>query len=611
MLTLGEQAEKALEIVKNAPIIAFDTETTGLRWQENQPIGYVITESAENNYYIPCRHGGGGNLMDPDCGPMETPTSETKQHAFERELAKAFVIRRERGFTTVGHHTKFDAHFSANQGIMLGRHLEDTSLNEAMLDEFTRSFSLDACAIKHGVTAKKGEPLYIHMAGLFGGEPTKKIMEHYWRLSGDDPVGVDYALGDGISTLELRAAQMKKIEEEELTFIHRLESDLIWTLFRMERRGIKVDEEAIEEVLAQIKERLVDAEAKLPERFNPRSGKQMQELMESHGHTDWPTTAIGNPSFAEKWLKTHDIGRAVLDVRQLTNLCNTFILPLRDRHMYKGRVHTNINQLKGDEFGVIAGRLSENDPNLQQCPKHNKPVGKLFRRLFIPDDGMEIVEGDYSQIEPREYAHYAQEPALLAGYAATPPRDVHRVVADMLNVDRDTVAKRMNMGILTGMQPRTFAMHMGWPLDKATEAHQAWFREFSAIKDFQNKAKAVFKSRGYVKTILGRRCRLDNPQYAYRAASRIIQGGNADIIKYKLLEVDKLLEQYEEYANLLNSIHDSLIWQAVLGEMGEKINKMIVEMCIDLQVEPFNFRVPFTMDIGRGRNWAIATYGEH
>lgn len=608
MITLGERAEQALRIVREAPLLAYDSETTGLDWKRNQPVGYVITTD-DFNCYVPVRHGAGGNLADPNCGPMTAPDSLTVQHQFEAELAKAFLVRRERGFLTVGHHIKFDAHMSANQGIMLGRHLGCTQNNAAMLDEYSKSFSLDSVAKVEGVTAKKGEELYAHLARLFGCKDDRSSMEHFWRLSGVDPIGVDYAMGDGTTTLEVWNSQIKAIETEEMGFIHKIESELIWTFWRMERRGIKVDEQYIEDLQIGVEQEINAALQRLPNNFNVRSGPQVRKLFEDAGHIDWPTTELGNPSFTEKWLKKSSPGRDVIAVRQLRNLMATFVGPLRDRHMFNGRVHVNINQLKADDHGTVGGRISCNGPNLLAVPKRNKELGPRFRKCFVADEGMDFWEADYKQAEPVLFAHFSKDPYLLAGYNAIPPRDVHTLVAEMLDVERDPTAKRMNMGIFTGMYPPTFAQHMEWPLDKATQKWNQWFDTFSGVRAFQETAKRVFAQRGYVKTLLGRRCHLESPRYAYRGTSRIIQGGNADLIKYMLLQADKYLESINDVAHLLLSIYDSAEWQAPKGDVGEKISAAIVEIFTDVQSEPFNLRCPLGMDVGHGPSWASATYG--
>lgn len=636
-LTLGEQAEMALRIVAECKTpIAYDTETTGLDRHKNQPVGYVITESAVDNLYIPVRHGGGGNLMDPRCGPMTAPDSPTVQHQFERDLAKAFEARRAAGYLTIGHNVLFDMHMSANQGIILGRNCEDTGINEALLNEYSFGYSLDQCAKNHEVTPKQGQMVYDHLATQFGGVADKKIMEHFWRLAGNDPIGTDYAMGDGITTLEVWAAQQKRIEEDCLLRIHPVESQLIYTIFRMERRGIRIDQDRMAGVFAEVAKLVEEARAALPDGFNPRSNPQMRKLCEEAGVTNWPMTdpsktfPNGQPSFTEHFLKTFDRGRDVLKLRKWTNLENTFLRPLRDEHMVNGRVYTHLNQLKGDEYGTITGRFSCSQPNLQQVPKRDKEVAKLFRSIFAADPGYEFYEADYSQCEPRLFAHYTAfaglDNTLLEGYKAG--MDAHDMVAKLINVERDPTAKRMNMGLFTGMQVDSFEGHMNWqgetvdvpimtpggeevvPVRKAQHFFDLWHGAFPGIKAFQNDCKKKFKDRGWVRTLLGRLCRLGNPRFAYQGTSRIIQGGNADIIKYKLLEIDKWLEaNYDGQCQLLLTVHDSINFQSEDSEKGRQIARELVAMMEDVQSPPFNLICPFKVDAGRGKTWAEATFG--
>ncbi len=515
----------------------------------------------------------------------------------------------------MGHNLKFDKHFSANADIDLGRDCEDTGLNAPMLDEFARSFSLDSCAKAAGVSVKKTE-IYKYLASQFGGKDDQSSMGNFWQLAGNDPQGVDYAMGDGTTTLELREWQIHQINEQDMAFIHRVESQLIHTVFRIERRGIKVDASRIAAVEEEVRRRLDIAKLKLPRGFNVRSSTQMKKLFEEAGLTNWPMTEPstnfpnGQPSFNQRWLKKTDLGQSIIDIRKLTNLGNSFLTPLKERHVFMERVHSQLNQLKSDEYGTISGRFSSSDPNMQQIPKHDEDLGRLFRSVFIPDPGMEFYEGDYSQCEPRLFAHYSQEPALLDGYRRDPPLDMHDVVAKNFECDRGTTAKRMNMGIMTGMQTETFARHMGWDLERASHEFRRWFELFPRIKDFQDKAKGVFKSSGYVRDILKRRLRLESPRFAYRAVSRIIQGSNASIVKERMLKCDEYLESQGDQTHLLMSVHDSLNWQAPKGSVGEAHSAELVRISCDVQRDPFNLRVPFVMDVGHGSNWGIATYGE-
>lgn len=608
-MTLEDKAWSAIEAVKSEPRIAFDVETSGLSWKTNAVVGYVITVDVEKNWYIPVRHGGGGNLYDANVAPLnESEVSSHSVHWFEKELAEAFSIRNRKGLITIGHNVKFDAHMSASHGVMLGRTIRCTQTTEALLDEFIPSFSLETLANKYKVTQKKSEPMYAYLHAKFGGKNDKTQMGNYWRLAGNDPMGNEYALADGLATIEVYEKQCRDIIGQELSVVHDLEMGLIWTIFRIERRGIRVDEAELGELVASFEGLINEAKERLPEGFNVRSTKQVQSVFDNLGITDYPRTDLGNPSFPEWWLSKHDIGQSVVAVRELSNLLNSFAKPLVDEHVYKGRVHSNLNQLRGDTHGTISGRFSSSFPNMQQIPKHKKEMGKPFRKVFVADEGMVLHEADYSQCEPRLFAHYAKEPALLEGYCSNPPKDMHAVVAELLSVERDPTAKRMNMGILTGMQPKTFADHMKWTVPYATEMFNKWMAQFGGIRQFQQQAKNIMQSRGYVKTLLGRRCRLDEPRFAYKAVSRIIQGSNADIVKYVILQIDLYLESLGDQSNLLMTVHDSLVFQTPEGD--DEIVGILVNMMSAVQCEPFNLRVPFKVDIGSGKNWSIATYGE-
>lgn len=616
MLSPSEAAERAIRMVRECKELSYDTEGTGLDWKRNAPIGYVVGELCTSGgpvvpecVYVPVRHGGGGNLLGGR--PMTKPDDEWEPHAFERELAAAFDHRNRLGLgRTVGHHIKFDCHFSANAGVMLGRNLADTQNIEALLDEYAPSYSLEECAKRRGVTAKRGEAMYAHISRTFGVPNNRDAMGHFWRLPGNDPVAVDYAVGDGITTGELYVAQMAQIEEEELSVVERLESELIWTLFRMERMGMRVDETRIDTLRRETEAEVDRLIREIGVGFNSRSPKMVREYMEKEGHTDWPTTAKGNPSFTEKWLKTHDAGKRILAMRQAANLINTFIGPLRERHMFKGRVHATLNQLKMDDKGTISGRFSCSDPNLQQVPKHKKHLAIPFRRLFVVDKGQLFWERDWSQCEPRLFAHYSGDENLTTGYLATPFVDAHQTVANLLSVERDPTAKRMNMGIFTGMGKPTFAGHMGWDLEKASEAHDAWYRAFPAIRGFQNKAKKRLRNRGYVMTLLGRRGRLENPRLAYKATSKIIQGSNADIAKWKLLEMDRFCEANGDLIRVQMTVHDSFNGQTEDSPRGRKLLAELDRIMEDVRGEPFNLSVPFVAEGTEGYDWAEATFGD-
>jgi DNA polymerase-1 len=612
MKSLYEKAEMALRMVAKAPVLVVDTETSGLDWKRNYAVGYVFTVENES-VYIPVRHGGGGNLPCSSGHDHVMSTAQVedaslvRNHRFEEELVKAFALRTGQ---TVGHNLKFDAHFMAQRGIMLGRNLSCTQNNQTLVDEYTASYSLSSLSKLYKIQAKKDSELYEHIARHFGLPIDRNVMGHYWRLPGTDTVAVDYAEGDGISTWQLHIKQQAELDRQGVSsLVREVENELIWTLVRIERRGMKIDVDYVQELKHNTEARVAEAYAGLPANFNVRSPQDVARWMTDNGHTDWPVTEKGNPSFTEKWLKQSDAGARIIQIRKWSNLLNSFVEPLIGSHTFKGRVHPQINQNKADDFGTISGRLSCSSPNLQQVPKHNKELAKEFRKAFVADDGFNFYEADYSQCEPRLFAHYSSEPALVDGYSKTPFRDVHTVVAELFSADRNTVAKRMNMGMFTGMYPPTFAQHMGVSLEEATRLWNKWFEGFPKIRDFQNQARKVFLSRGYVKTLLGRHCRMDNKRFAYKATSKIIQGGNADIMKFKMVEVDKWLESTHDRTQLLMTIHDSFVWQAKDDKIGANDSAHIVDLMNNVRSAPFNLRVPFAVDCDHGKTWSEASFG--
>ena len=239
-------------------------------------------------------------------------------------------------------------------------------------------------------------------------------------------------------------------------------------------------------------------------------------------------------------------------------------------------------------------------------PKHNKKIAKVLRRVFVADPGMEFYEGDYSQIEPRLFAHHSRDESLMGGYTSTPPIDAHAMAAQLLNKDRDTIAKRMNMGMFTGMYPKTFAEHMGVSLQQAKQWWDEWHAAFPGIRPFQDGCKSEIQRNGFIRTILGRKGRLESNRYAYRATSKKIQGDNADILKYKMVEVDR---RGPEPISLFLSIHDSLCWQAPATPEGRAASQEVVKMMQNIQGPPINFRLPCVVDVGVGKNWGEASFG--
>jgi DNA polymerase-1 len=589
----------ALRMVRTSPEMAYDTETDGLE-VTSIIVGYVFTDW-EHSVYVPVRHEAGGNIPMVD--------------EFEAELAVAFAERTRLGYRTIGHHLGFDLRGSLRRGIVVGSPCEDTQINETLIDDTTTELSLDACARRHRVTEKKGDALYRAIAERFGGMPDRKSMGNFWRMPGDHFDVVDYATGDGVSTLELWKSQQRILDEDNLRVPWQLECDLLPYVARMHHRGIRIDGDYAEKVAVQLKDSVETAKQKFPPGFNVRSNGELEQLFRANGFEDHqfdrtdPTTRHpnGQLSFREKWLEKTQMGQDILTIRQLEKAESSFIAPLVSSHNINGRVHAILNQAKSEEYGATGSRFSCSEPNLQAYPKRNIIIGKVVRPLVVADHGMVLEEADAMQQEPRFFTHYSEDEALIHGYR-TGELDIHQRASDVLEMDRE-YAKRLGLGMLTMMSPKTLAMHMGYSLSEANRDHRRYLEDaFPRIKDFQDLAKKTAKRRGYVKSILGRRAYLPDPRFSYKAISRIIQNSGGEHVKTCLLRACQFEDAYPDLIQMLLTIHDSLIWQRDPGRVD--LLRELVRIVENVPHEPqFNLIVPIPFEVGSGLHWSEASYG--
>lgn len=603
--------------------VTYDCETSGLDWRVNHIVGHVITFSAdpEDSHYVAVRHLGGGNV--PGCTVPGTETGwDGTDHPFEVELR---AVGRK---LWVGQNIAFDLRMLHRHSIALRGRFEDTSLNGALLDEYRRSYSLENLCIEAGVQAKKGQPLYDHIAktqslhyqpkakpGTKSLSPSAdhKAMAHFWRTDARDFVVWDYAAGDGTSTWQLKQAQQPKIAEEELQKVHDVECRLIPVLHKMCMKGIRIDEERMEEVDKILEKMLAEAQQALPDGFNVRGGDVGRYLLAAGvREEDVPRTPpsrrfpTGQMSFSEAFLKSVPQGAPIIKVRKYSHLKNSFLAPMRERHLFKGRVHCQFNQLKGDDFGTITGRLSSNEPNMQQVPKRNKELGKLFRSIFVTDPGMIWGSVDYSQCEPRLLALYGRVKVLLDGYRAAETVDAHTAVAIAAAIDRDD-GKRLNQALLTGAGVPKIIEMLQKP--NARSIVNDYFTSMPEIKPLQRNASARMRANGYVKSLLGRRARLEAGR-DYTAVNRLLQCGNADILKLKMVECADYLESEGDPIDILLNCHDANDFQ-FMEENRRHYDEVLRIMAAFGPGEVIQVDLPMEVDSGEGANWAEATYGDN
>lgn len=609
--------EQALNRLKDAKEVCYDAETSGLSWQANHIVGHVLSFSGDpaDSVYLPVRHAPGGNIAGCDI-PQAKDGWKGDINPLEKELVR--LLDRP-DLTVFFHNGSFDLKFLYRIGLQFNAKYDDTIITAALLNEYAPSFTLDSCCKSAGVAQKK-TTIYDYLVAKFPELRTtpKQAMGSFWRLAGDDPQAVDYACQDGVSTWQLRDWQLKQVAAQDLSRVHAVESRVIPVLAKMTCRGIRVDEERLAATVTLVETRIKQSLEALPEGFNSRAPTQVQKLMVDGGFTDWPLTPKGKPSFPEQWLLTNPIGRNIVTVRKLENLKASFLIPLQETHLHKGRVHPEYNQLRGDEYGTITGRLSSSNPNLQQVNKRNKDLGRLHRSNFVPDEGMLWGSADWSQMEPRLLAYYSRCRVLLNGYNATPPIDAHLAVAKAINhlswdemtpdaqKDAREMGKRINQTLLTGGGKGVLVSKYGVPADQVDSHWSSYFNRMPEIKEFQRRAATRMRERGYVISLLGRRCRMADKDYV--ALNRLLQGGNADCIKLKMCEIDDYLKT-EKGVDMLSNCHDALEFQFHPDQ------RKVYDNCLEIMTsfkegDQIHIDLPIVVDHNEGSDWATATWGE-
>jgi DNA polymerase-1 len=606
-----------------------DVETSGLDWKIHHICGYVVTFSPrpQDTYYLPVRHKDGGNIGGQP-GPRSKTGWDGKLLPWEPKL---LALLDEPETEMFGHNIQFDLRFmwKTSKGKMRFRpRIRDTMIAAPLLNEWQGKFTLEFCADKAGVQAKKSKEIIDHIMATVPGAVLNDAMGYYWQLRGDDQVAVDYAEGDGTSTWQLLDKQLVDLQAQDLDLVWDVESRLIPILARMSCKGIRIDEERLDQLSAHTDSEIERLMGAFPSGFNPKSSDDVRGWMEQHGCTDWPMTKPskrfprGNPSMAEDWLKTHAAGKEVLAARKFLTLKSFFVEPMKTEHLFKGRVHTTFNQLKSDDYGTVTGRLSSSNPNLQQVPKRNEELGRLFRAIFIPDEGRTWASVDYSQCEPRLLAFYSRCRVLLDGYWSDPPVDAHTSASKgacgarwetMTDAERkkyrDTIGKPLNQTLIAGGGKPALVRKYGVDPNEVDRVYAEYFRAMPEIRRLQKKSASVMFNRGYVLSLLRRRARLYDPTKSYTAINRLLQCGNADIIKLKMVEIGEYLESIGNPIDLLNNIHDDLAYQ--FPEEFRDVYYNCIGIMTDFgddAVIPLD--VPILVDAGEGPNWAIATYGE-
>ena len=442
--------------------------------------------------------------------------------------------------------------------------------------------------------------------------PVSKLATNFLGISVED--------GDAAACAEalwhLRPVLEAELEKNGMTALyHDIELPLCGVLYRMEKLGIDIDREQLEQFGAMLTERIAACEDLIfsysEEKFNINSTKQLGELLfDKLGLPPVKKTKTGystNADVLEKLKSKHPIIPAIMDYRMLTKLKSTYAEGLIKQIGGDGRIHTTFQNLV-----TATGRLSSTEPNLQNIPVRTD-LGAEIRKMFIPKPGCVLVDADYSQIELRVLAHIAKDETMCAAFRNG--MDIHTVTASQVfNVEPEQVsalqrrhAKAVNFGIVYGISEFSLAEDIGVSRYEAKDYIESYLNNYPGVRDYMKQVVADARERGYTETMFGRRRyipELKSSNFNIRqGAERMtlntpIQGTAADLIKLAMIRVDKALRENYPEAKLLLQVHDELI-----VECPEAIASQVAELVSREMEQVAALSVPLTAEAKIGKSW--------
>ncbi|WP_321793424.1 DNA polymerase I [Caballeronia sp. J97] len=589
------QFDAWLERINEAELTSFDSETTSLDPMTAQIVGMSVSTEPGHAAYIPVAHRG------PDA-PEQLPRDEV--------LAKLKPWLEDASKKKVGQHLKYDEQVLANYGIEM-RGVEHDTLLQSYVLESHRPHDMDNLALRHlGVKTIKYEDV--------AGKGASQI--------GFDEVPLDkasaYAAEDADITLRLHHALYPQVAQEEgLLRVYRdIEMPTSRVLRKMERNGVLIDRQRLETQSNEIAKRLIDLQAQAYElaggEFNLGSPKQIGQIFfEKLQLPVVKKTPSGAPSTDEEVLQKlaedYPLPKVLLEHRGLSKLKSTYTDKLpRMVNASTGRVHTNYAQAV-----AVTGRLSSNEPNLQNIPVRTGE-GRRIREAFIASPGSKIVSADYSQIELRIMAHISGDESLMRAFQYG--EDVHRATASEvfsvtpLEVDNDQrrIAKVINFGLIYGMSSFGLASNLGITRDAAKLYIDRYFARYPGVAAYMENTRMSAKANGFVETVFGRRLWLPEinggsgprRQAAERAAINApMQGTAADLIKLSMIAVQDWLEASGIGAKMIMQVHDELVLE-VPEEALPEVRKRLPELMCGVA----KLKVPLVAEVGVGNNWEEA-----
>ena len=577
--------------INAADLVALDTETTSLDEMVAEIVGISFSVEPGAGAYIPLAH-------DYPDAPAQLPRDEV--------LARLTPWLVDGQKKKLGQHVKYDRHVFANHSIEVQGYVHDTMLQSYVL-EVHKPHGLASLAERHlGRSGVNYEDLC--------GKGAHQIPFSQVEIG----KAAHYACEDSDQTLDVHRVLWPQLEADaKLRGIYELEIASSEALYRIERNGVLIDAPTLAAQSHELGQRILQLETEAYEiagqPFNLSSPKQLGEIFfDKLGMPVVKKTATGARStdeeVLEKLAEDYPLPAKLLEHRGLAKLKGTYTDKLAQlANPRTGRVHTHYAQAV-----AVTGRLSSNDPNLQNIPIRT-PEGRRVREAFVAPPGRVIASADYSQIELRIMAHLSGDASLLSAFREG--LDVHRATAaevfsvpvDQVSSEQRRYAKVINFGLIYGMSAFGLARNLGIDNTAAKNYITRYFERYPGVKQYMDDTKVLAKKQGYVETVLGRRLQMPSIQNAKgallsglerQAINAPMQGTAADLIKLSMVAVQKALDAEKRSTLMIMQVHDELVFEVPEGEV-EWVRTEIPRLMAGVA----DLKVPLLADVGVGPNW--------
>lgn len=576
-----------------AKVISFDTETTSTQEVSAEIVGISLAIKEKQGYYIPVGHSSGNNL------PIEKVIAALTPSMTDPKIGK------------VAHNAKYDFIILARYGLVVTPLTFDTMLAEFIVDPSSRHLGLKNLSVN-----RLGEEM-LHIEQLIG-KGKKQITMADVAIESVAP----YAAADAETTLRLMPILEKELIRVNGTkLLAEIDMPLTTVLADMEMTGALIDTKFFSKLSVELTNRLAEIEKEIfklaGKTFNINSPQQLSDVLFNHLRLEpadkGRKTATGFYSTSADVLEAlkdkHPILEWILEQRELSKIKSTYVDALPAAiDSNTGRVHTSYSQI-----GAVTGRLSSNNPNLQNIPIRSE-TGRRVRNGFIADKGNVLLAVDYSQIELRIVAHMAKDEAMLQAFHAD--EDIHATTAAAIyDIELDKVtsnmrrhAKAINFGLIYGMSAFGLARSTDLTLAEAEDFVKAYFTKFPGIKKYLDGIRRQAAEIGYVETLLGRKRYFPalqskiNVQMKNReereAINAPIQGTAADIMKIAMLNIPPALKAAGLKAKMLLQVHDELVLECPKDEL-EKTARLVQKT----MANAYELSIPLSTEARAGKSW--------